>query len=175
MITIKSESQIRKMRAAGALIHEVLEALRKEIEPGVTTLHLDQMAERLIRAAGGTPSSKGYEGFPYTICASVDDLALAPLLIQIRKDLHRSCQRVALARSEKQYVATESRENLLKNALSAACAYIYYIQVSVTIVGEIRPAKIKSKTKLSFNLSKEFSRSCIYSLLIMQRRCQRIK
>ena len=73
MITIKNESQIEKMRKAGALMHEVLEKLRGEIEPGVTTLHLDQMAERLIREAGAIPSSKGYEGFPYSICASVDD------------------------------------------------------------------------------------------------------
>ena len=73
MITIKNESQIEKMRNAGALLHEVLEALRREIEPGVTTYHLDQMAERLIRAGGGIPSSKGYNGFPASICASVDD------------------------------------------------------------------------------------------------------
>ena len=50
-----------------------LEALRGEIEPGVTTLHLDQLAEKLIRDAGATPSFKGYDGFPYSICASVDD------------------------------------------------------------------------------------------------------
>jgi len=73
MITIKNESQIEKMRKAGALLHEVLEALRKEIEPGVTTLHLDQMAEKLIRQAGAIPSFKGYNGFPFSICASVDD------------------------------------------------------------------------------------------------------
>ena len=73
MITIKNESQIEKMRRAGALLHSVLEALRAEIRPGVTTMHLDQMAERLIREAGGIPSFKGFEGFPYSICASVDD------------------------------------------------------------------------------------------------------
>ena len=73
MITIKNESQIEKMRKAGVLLHEVLEALRREIEPGVTTLHLDQLAEKLIRQAGAIPSFKGYEGFPYSICASVDD------------------------------------------------------------------------------------------------------
>ena len=60
MITIKNESQIEKMRKAGALLHSVLEALRAEIEPGVTTLHLDQMAEKLIRDAGAIPSFKGY-------------------------------------------------------------------------------------------------------------------
>lgn len=73
MITIKNESQIEKMRKAGVLLHSVLDALRNEIEPGVTTLHLDHMAERLIREAGALPSFKGYEGFPYSICASVDD------------------------------------------------------------------------------------------------------
>ena len=73
MITIKNESQIEKMRRAGVLLHDVLEKLRQEIEPGVTTLHLDHRAEQLIREGGGIPSSKGYEGFPYSICASVDD------------------------------------------------------------------------------------------------------
>ena len=73
MITIKNETQIDKMRKAGELLHSVLEALRAEIEPGVTTQHLDQMAEKLIRQAGAIPSFKGFEGFPYSICASVDD------------------------------------------------------------------------------------------------------
>ena len=73
MITIKNESQIEKMRKAGALLHEVLGLVREEIEPGVTTQHLDQLAERLIRERGAIPSSKGYNGFPYSICASVDD------------------------------------------------------------------------------------------------------
>ena len=73
MITIKSAPQIEKMRKAGELLHSVLEQLRAEIEPGVTTHHLDQMAERLIREAGAVPSFKGYDGFPFSICASVDD------------------------------------------------------------------------------------------------------
>jgi len=73
MITIKNESQIEKMRKAGALLHEVLEAVRKEIEPGVTTHYLDQLTEKLIREGGAIPSSKGYNGFPFSICASVDD------------------------------------------------------------------------------------------------------
>lgn len=73
MITIKSAPQIEKMRRAGELLHSVLEALRAEIQPGVTTLHLDGLAEKLIRQAGAIPSFKGYEGFPFSICASVDD------------------------------------------------------------------------------------------------------
>ena len=73
MITIKNGQQIEKMRAAGALIHSVLEALKAEIQPGITTAYLDRMAEKLIREAGAIPSSKGYEGFPNSICASVDE------------------------------------------------------------------------------------------------------
>ena len=73
MITIKSAEEIGKMRKAGALLHEVLDQLKTMIEPGVTTAHLDQEAERLIRGAGAIPSFKGYEGFPASICASVND------------------------------------------------------------------------------------------------------
>ena len=73
MITIKSAEEIGKMRKAGALLHEVLDQLRNMIEPGVTTLHLDRGAERMIRDAGAIPSFKGYEGFPASICASVND------------------------------------------------------------------------------------------------------
>lgn len=73
MITIKNELQIEKMRKAGELLHSVLDQLREAVQPGVTTLQLDHMAERLIREAGAVPSFKGYDGFPYSICASVDD------------------------------------------------------------------------------------------------------
>ena len=73
MITVKNASQIEKMQKAGELLHRVLEALRQEIAPGITTKELDAKAERLIRDAGAIPSFKGYEGFPATICASVDD------------------------------------------------------------------------------------------------------
>lgn len=73
MITIKSAEEIGKMRKAGTLLHEVLDQLRNMIEPGVTTAHLDREAERLIRDAGAIPSFKGYEGFPASICASVND------------------------------------------------------------------------------------------------------
>lgn len=73
MITIKSAEEIGKMRKAGALLHDVLDQLKSMIEPGVTTAQLDREAERLIRGAGAIPSFKGYEGFPASICASVND------------------------------------------------------------------------------------------------------
>ena len=73
MITIKSAEEIGKMRRAGALLHQVLEELRAMIVPGVTTNDIDRMAEKLIRGGGAIPSSKGYEGFPASICASLND------------------------------------------------------------------------------------------------------
>ena len=73
MITLKNEKQIEKMRRAGALLHQVNEALRERIAPGITTNELDAEAERMIRDAGAIPSFKGYNGFPYTICASPDE------------------------------------------------------------------------------------------------------
>ena len=73
MITIKSAEEIGKMRSSGALLHEVLEKLREMIAPGVTTRDIDRMAEQLIRAGGAIPSSKGYSGFPASICASLND------------------------------------------------------------------------------------------------------
>ena len=72
MITIKNSAQISKMREAGALLHEVLTQLRGKIQPGVTTYELDQYAEKLIRSFGATPSFLNYQGFPASICASVD-------------------------------------------------------------------------------------------------------
>ena len=72
MITIKNSAQIAKMREAGAMLHEVLTQLRGKIAPGVSTLELDAYAEKLIRSFGAIPSFLNYEGFPASICASVD-------------------------------------------------------------------------------------------------------
>ena len=72
MITIKNSAQIAKMREAGAMLHEVLTQLRGKIQPGVTTHELDQFAEKLIRSFGAIPSFLHYEGYPASICASVD-------------------------------------------------------------------------------------------------------
>ena len=72
MITIKNAAQIAKMREAGAMLHEVLTQLKGQVAPGVTTKELDHFAQKLITSFGATPSFLGYEGFPASICASVD-------------------------------------------------------------------------------------------------------
>ena len=73
MIGIRNRVQLQKMREAGALLHEVLREVRGRIEPGVTTRQLDQLAERLIRKGGAIPSFLNYNGFPASLCTSVDD------------------------------------------------------------------------------------------------------
>ena len=73
MIIGKSKKELEKMRAAGRLIAQVREELRRMVAPGVTTIELDAAAERMIRDAGALPTFKGYHGFPYSICASVNE------------------------------------------------------------------------------------------------------
>ncbi|MBC7932199.1 MAG: type I methionyl aminopeptidase [Rubrivivax sp.] len=73
MIIGKSRKELEKMRAAGRLVAEVREELRRMIRPGVTTLELDMAAEKMIRDAGALPTFKGYHGFPFSICASVNE------------------------------------------------------------------------------------------------------
>jgi methionyl aminopeptidase len=73
MIIGKSQKEIDKMRAAGQLVGSVLQALRAMVEPGMTTLEVDTAAEKMIRDAGAYPTFKGYNGFPFSICASVNE------------------------------------------------------------------------------------------------------
>jgi methionyl aminopeptidase len=79
MVTRKSRAEIERMRRAGRIVAEVLELVERELKPGVSTAHLDRLAEAHIRAAGATPSFKGYPGinprrpFPASLCISLDD------------------------------------------------------------------------------------------------------
>ncbi len=60
------------MRRAGRVVAEVLGLVEEELRPGVSTSRLDRIAEEHIRKAGGTPSFKGYYGFPSSLCISID-------------------------------------------------------------------------------------------------------
>src|SRR5262245_5797516 len=73
MIIRKSKQEIERMRASGLIVAQVLKSLSEIVEPGLTTLDLDQEAERMIVAAGASPTFKGYHGFPRSICASIND------------------------------------------------------------------------------------------------------
>ncbi len=72
-IQLKTPEQIEKMRAAGLVVAAALEAMREAVAPGVSTADLDAIAERVIRDAGAVPSFKGYQGFPASICSSVNE------------------------------------------------------------------------------------------------------
>ncbi len=72
MITRRSTAEIATMRRAGRVVAEVLDLVEGELRPGVSTAHLDQLAEEHIRKAGGTPSFKGYYGYPSSLCISID-------------------------------------------------------------------------------------------------------
>ena len=73
MIIIKTEKEIEKMQTAADLLIQGHRALREEEKPGVSTLELDRFVEKFITDRGGYPEQKGYQGFPFSICASVND------------------------------------------------------------------------------------------------------
>lgn len=73
MISIKSEREIALMREAGKYNVLVMEGIKKNLKPGVTTKYLDKIAYNLIKKYGCEPSCLGYEGFPASVCISVND------------------------------------------------------------------------------------------------------
>ncbi|ANE46803.1 methionine aminopeptidase [Paenibacillus swuensis] len=73
MIICKSDYELSLMREAGRIVADTHRLMRDSVKPGVTTLELDQIAERYIRSQGAVPSFKGYNDFSGSICASVND------------------------------------------------------------------------------------------------------
>ena len=73
MIHYKSETEIELMRQSSLLVSETLALVASHIKPGVTTLALDSIAEQFILDHGATASFKGYHGYPFTCCISVND------------------------------------------------------------------------------------------------------
>lgn len=73
MIYLKTDAEIELLRASNMLVSRTLAEVAKHIEPGVTTLRLDSIAEEFIRDNGAIPAFKGYAGFPNTLCTSVND------------------------------------------------------------------------------------------------------
>ncbi len=72
-VSIKSEREIGLMREAGHILESVLDELHKELHAGMTTKDIDRIGERLIRERGCTPSFLGYNGYPASICVSVNE------------------------------------------------------------------------------------------------------
>ena len=72
-ITIKSPTELDAMRRAGAIVGATLTLLKRSVEPGITTRELDSIAYQEITRHGAVPTFKGYQGFPGSICASVNE------------------------------------------------------------------------------------------------------
>lgn len=72
-VTIKSAREIERMRKAGKILASVHEELGKALKPGMSTLDIDRLGEELIRSHGCVPSFKNYNGYPASICVSVND------------------------------------------------------------------------------------------------------
>jgi len=71
-IICKSRSEIEKMRASGRIVHQVLEAVRDKVAPGISTMDLEHTAEKRIKELGAKPAFKGYYDYPCVLCTSVN-------------------------------------------------------------------------------------------------------
>ncbi|MCF8068627.1 MAG: type I methionyl aminopeptidase [Desulfobacterales bacterium] len=76
MVIIKSPKQIEKIKASNQLVAKTLNFLKEEVKPGVDTLYLDHLAEKMAKENDAKPAFKGYRGFPYSICASVNNMVV---------------------------------------------------------------------------------------------------
>jgi methionyl aminopeptidase len=73
MIYFKSKEEIELIRESSLLVGKTLAEVARVIAPGIKTISLDKLAEDFIRSSGGIPGFKGYNGFPYTLCISVNE------------------------------------------------------------------------------------------------------
>lgn len=73
MVILKQPDEIDKARASNRIVAEVLSVLREKVKPGLTTRELDKIAEGVTEKRGARPAFKGYRGYPYSLCASVNE------------------------------------------------------------------------------------------------------
>jgi methionyl aminopeptidase len=76
MIIRKTPEQVDQMAASGEILVRTMKMLKAKARPGITTLELDEAAEKFIRSQGATPSFKGYRGFPGSICSSPNSMVV---------------------------------------------------------------------------------------------------
>jgi len=73
MVILKTKEEIGKMKKAGELLAKVHKEIAKIIKPGISTYEIDQFVEKYLKEHNAIPEQKGYQGFPYAICASIND------------------------------------------------------------------------------------------------------
>ncbi len=76
MIYIKSSTEIAKMKVSGRIVYNTLKEIEKHINPGISTRELDKIAKECILSQGAKPSFLGYNGYPASICASVNEVVI---------------------------------------------------------------------------------------------------
>jgi methionyl aminopeptidase len=76
VIIRKSAQEIEGMARAGELVHETLQLVAEHLEPGISMLELDRIADEHIASKGGVPTSKGYKGFPAALCISPNSMVV---------------------------------------------------------------------------------------------------
>jgi len=73
MVILKQPDEIVKARASNRIVSEALSVLREKIKPGITTRELDKIAEGIVEKRGAKPAFKGYRGYPFSLCTSVNE------------------------------------------------------------------------------------------------------
>lgn len=73
MLILRKPEEIEKIRVSNVMVAQTLEALKEKIVAGITTLELDRYAEELARKEGARPAFKGYRGYPFSLCVSVNE------------------------------------------------------------------------------------------------------
>src|SRR5699024_6868660 len=73
LITRKSKREINQMQEAGNLLVKTHKEIAKMIKPGITTMEIDEFVEKFLKDHGATPEQKGFQGYPYATCASIND------------------------------------------------------------------------------------------------------
>lgn len=76
MVVLKSPQEIEKIRKSNEIVSEILQILESEVQPRVNTLYLNDLSEKLAREKNAIPAFKGYRGFPYSLCASVNNVVV---------------------------------------------------------------------------------------------------
>lgn len=73
MVILKTREEIENMKKAGEVLAKVHKEIAKIIKPGISTYEIDQFVEEYLKEHNAIPEQKGYQGFPYAICASIND------------------------------------------------------------------------------------------------------
>ena len=73
MVILKQQSEIEKIRASNGIVAEILAELKEKVQEGITTLDLDRISEELVLKKGAKPAFKGYRGYPFSLCASINE------------------------------------------------------------------------------------------------------